>query len=519
MTKSVDRVGESPVTSVRANPRPGYFLLRSLFFGVELTLVIRAQPHSSLRVAAYLISAFSMLVVFLLGCGREPVERAQKEEPAAGKPNIVLVMTDDQDVRSTEHMPHLQALLEERGTTFQNAFVTNALCCPSRVTILTGEYSHNHGVVTNEWPGGGFRKFRESGVEGSTVATRLQSAGYTTAYFGKYLNGYNSRYVPPGWDEWRAVAGNYRSNFLSENGEIRRYDPEKTHDTDVLTAKALRFVDDASKREAPFFAVVAPRAPHHPAIPAPRHRGEFEDEALPRPPAFDEEDVSEKPAWIRDRPRLSRPTIEYLEGLHQKRLESLQSVDEIFPRLVETLRENGKLHETYVIFTSDNGYHMGHHRLAAGKWTAYEESIRVPLIVRGPEVPEGEEVEEMVLNNDFAPTFADLAGIEDLTSADGSSLVPLLEETPPENWRTAFLVEESRKAVSRRPALAAVRTTSSMYVEYASGEREFYDLQRDPHQLENRYRKADPDLLRRLQNRLQDLRSCEGESCRAAEGF
>lgn len=460
-----------------------------------------------------------MLAAILLGCGRESADTDGGKEPASERPNIIFVMTDDQDVESVRHMPHLEELISSRGTTFENAFVTNALCCPSRATILSGQYSHNHGITGNEWPDGGFRKFRTSGAESSTVATRLKSAGYRTAYFGKYLNGYRGKHIPPGWDEWRTVSGNYLSNRLNENGEINSHDPEKTHDTDILADKAMDYVDEASSKEPPFFAVIAPRAPHHPAIPAARHEGEFEDEPLPRPPSFDEGDVSDKPAWIRTRPRLSPETVAYLENLHRNRLESLQSVDEIFPRLIETLRENKALENTFIIFTSDHGYHMGHHRLPAGKWTPYEEDIRIPLIIRGPGVPEGKKIEELALNNDFAPTFTDLAGTKASPMHDGSSLAPLLDETPPENWRAAFLVEEAEKKVARRPELTAIRTENSIYIEYENGERELYDLENDPFQLENKYETADPDVLRRMENRLEELRNCEGESCRVAEGF
>lgn len=484
----------------------------------------RVDPHPFSKLAtrvAFLALLSSLFVSLLAGCGgRESGEAGGEENSSSERPNIILVMTDDQDAASAEHMPHLQSLFVERGADFENAFVTNALCCPSRATMLRGQYSHNHGIVGNEWPMGGFRKFRASGVESSTVATRLKSAGYRTAYFGKYLNGYASTHVPPGWDEWNAVAGSYLSNYLSENGRFRYYDPERFHDTDVLADKAVEYVDGASKKDPPFFAVIAPRAPHLPATPAPRHEDEFEDAELPRPPSFDEKDVSDKPAWIRTRQNLSPSRINYLEQLHKNRLRSLQSVDEMFPRLIETLRENKELDNTYLVFTSDNGYHMGHHRLPAGKWTAYEEDIRVPLVIRGPEVPEGRSVEEIALNNDLAPTFTDLAGIKPRASVDGRSLAPLLDgdPVPPENWRTAFLVEEAEKEVARRPELWAIRTMNAIYMEYATGEREFYDLGEDPHQLENKYEDADPDLLRRLDRRLDELRDCEGDSCRVAEG-
>lgn len=464
-----------------------------------------------------------LLASLLAECAqRAAPQLEEKRASSAEPPNIILVMTDDQDAASARHMPHLQSLMVERGATFENAFVTNALCCPSRATMLRGQYSRNHGIVGNIWPEGGFRKFRTSGSESSTIATWLKSAGYRTAYFGKYLNGYASAHVPPGWDEWNAVAGNYLSDHLSENGEIRHYDPERFHDTDVLADKAIRYVDEASEKGPPFFVVIAPRAPHDPAIPAPRHEEEFEDAPLPRPPSFDEGDVSDKPEWVREKPRLGRMEILAMESLYRNRLQSLQSVDEILPRLIETLREGGELDNTYIVFTSDNGYHMGEHRLPSlpsGKWTAYEEDIRVPLVVRGPGVPEGRAVEQISLNNDLAPTFADFAGVKPSSFVDGRSLEPLLEEgEPPKDWRSAFLVEAGPDEFTGRPELEAVRTGGHLYVEYENGERELYDLEKDPHQLDNAYENADPDLLRRLEERLEELRGCEGRSCRIAEG-
>jgi arylsulfatase A-like enzyme len=234
-----------------------------------------------------------------------------------------------------------------------------------------------------------------------------------------------------------------------------------------------------------------------------------------------------------------------MEDLYQKRLQSMLAVDEMIGRLVQTLRESGELDDTYIFFTSDNGYHMGTHRLSTGKWTAYEEDIRVPLIAVGPGVPEDRKLEHLVLNNDLAPTFAELGGAEAPDFVDGRSLAALLGEDPPspKEWRSAFLVEAATELGGAeadptvddgspelplsgdpsperrwgRPGLEALRTGGTLYVEYGTGERELYDLEEDPSQLDNRYETADQDLVQRAQRRLEALRGCAGATCRAAE--
>jgi len=211
----------------------------------------------------------------------------------------------------------------------------------------------------------------------------------------------------------------------------------------LLAEKAIGYVRRASDDEAPFFMWVGTQAPHAPANPAARHEGAFPDARLPRARSFDERDVSDKPGWVRDNPPLGEERIASMQDLYAERLRSMLAVDEMVGRLVDALEETGEMDNTYVFFTSDNGWHAGEHRLNTGKWTAYEEDIRVPLIVSGPGVPEGETLPHMVLNNDLAPTFADLAGADPPKFVDGRSLEPLLEGHPPpkEDWRSAFLVE------------------------------------------------------------------------------
>ena len=512
----------------------------------------------------------ALLLLFacvLAGClptaqGQPPPE-PQQEEPE--RPNVILIMTDDAAVGDLKYMPNLREEMVEGGTTFENAFVTNSLCCPSRATTLRGQYVHNHQVLSNEPPRGGFEKFRFLGHEDSTMATWLQEEGYRTSFFGKYMNGYAETHVPPGWDEWYGISGNFLSSTLNENGHMVDYDPDQYHTDDVLADKASDYVERTAGADPPFFATDRPflmwlgtKAPHQPATPAPRHEDTLENLELPKPPSFNEKDVRDKPRWVQDNPPLSPDQIAYMDELHRKRLQSMMAVDDLVGDLFDSLRESGELEDTYVFFTSDNGFHLGQHRLGAGKWTAYEEDIRVPLIVSGPGVPEGKTLPHMVLNNDLAPTFADLAGADPPKFVDGRSLAPLLDETPtPEkDWRQRFLVEAvaERDSVPRppfvnesqvrplltgdplprdwrltsagradsseewgRPWLKALRTEKHLFVEYKTGEHELYDLQKDPHQLDNLHDRADEGLLKRLNAQLDALRQCEAEACRTAE--
>jgi N-acetylglucosamine-6-sulfatase len=496
----------------------------------------RARWQLRLTVLALLIAVCLPAV----GCG-PPTRVVGTSDP----PNVILVLADDLDARLLEEhsadYPNLRELAAE-GTTFENAFVTDPLCCPSRATILRGQYAHNHRIVGNWWPQGGSRKFRELGHEGSTVATWLQDEGYRTVLIGKYMNEYHGTRVPAGWDDWYGISGSHLSTRLNENGHIVGFDPRRHHLDDVLAEKAVGYVRRAADEGSPFFMWLGTSAPHAPAKPAPRHEGAFPNARLPRPPAFNEEDVSDKPDWVRDNVLLNAEQIAPMKDLYRKRLQSMLAVDEMMGRLVDTLKESGELENTYVFFTSDNGWHAGEHRLTTGKWTAYEEDIRVPLIVRGPAVPEGHTLDHLVLNNDLGPTFAELGKAPAPGFLDGRSLTPLLGDDPPplEEWRSAFLVEaateldgtvvpllsgdqfpEDWRSASRkawgRPGLEAVRTEDHLYVEYGNGERELYDLKDDPNELDNRYKTADPEYLRRLRERLAALRGCSAAACRAAE--
>jgi arylsulfatase A-like enzyme len=441
------------------------------------------------------------------------------------QPNILFVLTDDMRASDLPYMPETRSLLAGGGVKFTKAFVTRSLCCPSRATIQRGQYTHNHQILSNRPPLGGFDKFRSQGLENSTIATWLDDAGYDTVLIGKYFNDYdNTTYVPPGWDDWYGYLGYYVQSDtyrISENGQINTYDRSQIHDTDLFADRAATFLENTAGG-APFFMYLSTNAPHTPAFAPQRHEGMFSDVPLPAPPSMNEADVSDKPAWMRNTPSLTSEELGKLRQRYRQRLRSLQSVDEMVGRLVGVLRETGELSNTYIVFTSDNGIHLGEHRINTKKWTAYEEAIRVPLLIRGPGVPRGMSRSQMALNNDLAPTFASWAGLTPPSFVDGRSLGPLLSASPPSSWRSAFLVEhwrdESGDAYAATiPDYTAVRTGRYLFTRYATGEIELYDLSNDPYELKSLHKTASTELKARLASRLDALESCAAQSCHSAE--
>lgn len=518
-----------------------------------------------LRLAA--MALVSLLVVACDSSDATPAPHVTSSpDPGAfGKPNIVFILVDDLDSSLVDprYMPNLKRLMTDQGATFSNYFVDVSLCCPSRSSILRGQYAHNSGVYSNVAPSGGFQLFHARGLEDSTVATWLQAAGYRTALFGKYLNGYpdtvDDTYVPPGWDDWASPAkGDPYAEFgytLNENGKLVDYgNDDSDYLTDVLSKKATSFIDAKASSEQPFFMYLATYAPHQPSVPAPRHRDQLGDVIAPRPPSFNESDVSAKPTWVKDRPLLDGQEIKNLDELYRERARSMLAVDEMIGTLVDRLKATGKLDNTYLVFSSDNGFHMGEHRLRAGKYTPYEEDIHVPLVIRGPKVPAGEVISQLTMNIDLAPTFGAIAGADVPSFVDGRSLLPLLgEATYGGAWRTAVLYEQGSKDIEdelnlgvqgsatanpggvqeprdpherqqaagpgalRTPDLRAIRTDRYIFVQYESGEREFYDLQADPYELNNIAKTADPGLLQGLSARLERMSTCAGSACADAE--
>jgi N-acetylglucosamine-6-sulfatase len=436
-------------------------------------------PHPRRRRRTALLSAVASLLVFAASPagGAAPLVHATVEHGTAAPPNIVLILTDDQRWDTLWAMPTVRAQLVARGTKFTKAFVVNPLCCPSRATILTGQYSHTHGVYTNAYPDGGFRKFNDS----STIATWLQADGYRTALIGKYMNEYfaaQSSYVPPGWSHWFGVFDDGGSDYgfqLSDDGAYTSYDTSQ-YLTDVLATEAVDFIG-STPPEQPLFLYFSPKAPHEPAIPAIRHQHLYSNLAPWRPPSFNEDDVSDKPSQIRLKPKLTADEIAALDELRLNELRSLRAVDEAVGSILDALSTSGRLANTLIVFASDNGFLLGEHRLI-GKVKAYEESIRIPLVIRYDAAASGPRTSgKLVANVDFAQTFAAAAGVP-APGAEGMSLLPLLTGSPP--WRGALLSEHGPGVT-----YCGVRTSAWHYVQYGNGEEELYSLAADRYELQN----------------------------------
>jgi N-acetylglucosamine-6-sulfatase len=476
---------------------------------------------SACRASAWRNRLGALAACALMACARAGSPSRVGSE-AAERPNVVVIMTDDQTVESLRVMPSVQRLLAGEGVTFTNSIVSDPLCCPSRATFLTGQYAHNHGVLANRGPRGGYDSFAG---QDTTLPVALRRAGYRTIHIGKYLNGYGKtrpHEIPPGWDAWHASIGaTSRAGFdyrLNENGRIRAYGADESDfKTDVYARLAERAIRREAHRPGPFFLQVAVVAPHSGegsplAEAAPRHRAAFADEPLPALGAFDEADVSDKPEFLRALPPLTAPEADAIAARYRARLASLLAVDDAVARIGGALRETSQGDETVVVFTSDNGFLQGEHRIEAGKRLPYEASVRVPLVVRGPGVATGGVSDSVVANVDLAPTIIELAGARRLRAMDGRSLVPLLRD-PTRTWGRVVLLEarNAPKAVS----YAGVRTDRYKYVEYETGERELYDLAVDPDELENRA--GDPAVAtveRELADTLEQLRACVGRACR-----
>jgi len=370
----------------------------------------------------------------------------------AAKPNIVFILADDLDAAEIQYMPKLKALIADQGLTFSNYSVAMSLCCPSRATTLRGQYPHNTQILGNTLPTGGYQKFFQLGEENSTIATWLQAAGYKTMLAGKYLNDFpiktDPMHIPPGWNEWySAIKGDPYGEFnytLNENGTVVPYGSQpQDYGTDVYFGKALDFIGRSLAANQPFFTYIAPYAPHAPYTPAPRHADLFPGVQAPRTPNYNEADVSDKPAYIRNRLLLPPKIMDKIDTDYRHRLQALQAVDEGIAAVVAKVQAAGQLNNTYFFFTSDNGYHLGNHRQIEGKIAPYEEELRVTMIVRGPGVPAGVSLDQLVGNLDLAPTWADIAGASVPSFVDGRSLLPLMGANPPPNsrWRQVFSIE------------------------------------------------------------------------------
>jgi N-acetylglucosamine-6-sulfatase len=500
-----------------------------------------------MRTAAAMLLAAS-LAMEAPAMAQEPTE-PEPAQPARPAANFVVLMTDDQTVGDMAAMPRTRRLIGRAGVTFRRSFVSYPLCCPSRATYLTGQYVHNNGVRCL-YPdcGGGYGRLKTR----SYLPTWLQRAGYVTAHAGKFLNGYGLERpadVPRGWTEWYGLVDHFTYRMwgyrMHENGETRAYgkpfvQTPRYYQTDVLANKAVDFIRRRAgdEDEAPFFLSVAFLAPHHESLyvrrrtrrtvrPAPRHRAAFAGRRFRLPRSFNEPNVSDKPWFLA---RWNRPlTLARAAAITVRKRErwaSLLAVDQAVERIVEELREAGELDRTYVLFTSDNGFMQGEHRVASGKMLPYDPSTRVPLLIRGPRIERGRVSTALVGNVDIAPTVMAATPATAGRPLDGRSILPFARDVDLRSLRPFLHSTGGNGAFGRRryeggrgqqprvPAWRAVRTARWLFVDYRGGQRELYDLKRDPAQLHShagkrRYRKR----IWRMRRVLGHLARCSGREC------
>ena len=495
-------------------------------------LVVAAAATAVLALVAATGSAQS--------AGQAPVGSDASSRTAAAapqpRPNIVVIAVDDMAERDLKAMPLTRQLIAKRGVRFTNSFSPFPLCCPARVSLLTGQYAHNHGVLGNGsgvYPEGGYEGFT---TDDNTLATWLDDAGYQTAFVGKYLNNYGTECcparVPPGWDDWHGF-------FHGAYTRVRSFDNGTEHvhkhfyRTAYTTKVATDLIDERVPRRAPLMMLVWQYAPHNgkpiesddpqvvldrnteTPVPAPADRNDFNHTELPDDPSFNEADVSDKPEYVSRRPKLRGKGLEAVEELHQQRLETLQAVDRGVARVVKALHRNGELGNTVLVFTSDNGYLVGQHRIREGKVVPYEPGIRVPLLVRGPGFPAGVTRDQLVGTQDLARTFASIADADPQRVLDGVSLRTLVRHRNAFDGRD-MVIEGGPKDIGGPMKFVGLRTQRYTYVEYATGERELYDLRKDPYQLRNLIGTPglDPELEQRLVTQLAEMRGCAGDECR-----
>ncbi len=459
------------------------------------------------------IAAILAFVTLGLGVTASDGPAAAARRPAGNaRPNIVFILTDDQrwdslapvqkpDGTWVRPMPNVDDLLAAKGMTLTNYFLSDPLCCPSRSSILRGLYPHGTQVYSNDGPWGGYDAFLKYHNDASNIATWLQGALYRTGLVGKLLNGYepaDAGAVLPGWDEWNVLTSdNYFKVSESVNGVKKRF-PPNAYQTDILGAQAIRFVESTPAGQ-PLFLYWAPHAPHGPATPAPQDVGSFDWLPHYRPASFNEKDISDKPPNVR-RELLDAERIAKTDLFREHQYESLQSVDRWIGAIVDSLERTGRLSNTLIIFSSDNGMMYAEHRFAQLKNVAYEESTRSPFIARWDGmIPPASIDNHLAVNVDIAPSLARAAGVRPDYAVDGASLLPILGGDYDGVWRHAFLIEHSGGA-GAVDAYCAVRTDAGfaqveltfdrpyVYVWYfgtKDDEEELYDLTADPDELNN----------------------------------
>src|SRR5262245_54067442 len=517
------------------------------------------RRSASVVLSVSALAVASLTVVPAVSQGSQPAPAAESLRAPGGRPNVVVIMTDDMRRDELRWMPQTRRLIGRQGARFVNSFSPYPLCCPARASFLNGQYTHNHGVWSTRDPFG-FQSFTDR----RTLPVWLRAAGYNTLFLGKYLNGYGRqptfhgrrsvRYVPPGWTDWRAsIDGGVRRGHRLNGGPYRYFDMTLSvngrldghpgqYSTNVVGEQSVKMIRRYSRADKPFFLWANYVAPHK-GSPVERDdprsvrrvdgkstrivtpavtdgvRGRFNGR-IRRPAGLPtERDVSDKPRYLQE-PRINRRERRAMVEAARQRAESLWLVDRQVARTIKSLRAAGELSRTIIMFTSDNGYFQGEHRKRQGKATPYTPALSTPLLIRGPGIPHGVTRRTPFLSIDFAPTILDAANARQRRSIDGQPLLRAARNGGG-GWRRGVLTEVrygGRNAggdMGRWRRSSRVRGPDLYYAEHSTGDRELYDMRRDPGQQRNVA--GDPAYAARQQRMariLDDLRHCAGDSCR-----
>jgi N-acetylglucosamine-6-sulfatase len=494
------------------------------------------------------VTGVVLLLVFVLIVAKVAEDGQSEAGPGAPrrKPNILLIMTDDETLESVRVLANVDRLITKQGTNFTHYYASFPNCCPSRATLLTGQFSHNNGVRDNVPPYGSVHNLKSD----QTLPVWLKAAGYYTAHIGKYLNGWGADgriENPKGWDHWAGLIDpttyNYYNYSVSFDGQRRDFgEAPADYQTDVLGGEVVRTIEErAAKRttgapDQPWYISWAPLAPHAQEgettsgetqtkeegiaktfpTPAPKYKGKYAAEPLPKPPSFNQADMSKMPAFFRERTLMQPKSIELVEQEYRQELESLQSVDEWVGNIFNVLEKTAQLDNTVVLFTSDNGFYHGEHRLTFFKVFLYEEGVHLPLIVRGPGFPRGASIDAVAGNVDLAPTILKLAGATSPLVLDGRDLGAVAID-PGRGANRGMLLENLTRSGTAHSE--GIHTDRYVYLTNERNEEELFDLQSDPSQIDNRA--DDPSMAAvkaDLANRTTKAKVCKGAECEGATG-
>lgn len=449
----------------------------------------------------------ALALVGLLAASTAPISRGPALATEHEQPNVLVIVTDDQRYDGTmSSLPSVARWFGEQGAEFSNAYATTPLCCPSRASILTGRYAHNHGVYQNG------REARARLDFDATLPAFLKERGYRTGLFGKYFNKWPYYFDPPYFDRWAMSGSGYIDARFNMQGDVRRV---KRYSTHVVSKRASHFMARSIDSGEPWFMYVAPVAAHAPFLPETR----YAEAAVPlRPynPAVDETDLSDKPPWVADR---QHAVPDRMTEMYLGQLRTLMSVDDMVDRLFTELEAAGEADNTIAVFTSDNGFLWGEHGLSRKKYP-YLPSIEVPLFLRWPgHVPSGLEDPRIAANIDIAPTILQAAGIEPPEPMDG---IPLIGPNARRNLFLEYKTEDDSE--TSMPNWDAIINPDHQYIVYRGLDgterfREYYDLREDPAQLVNLLGDADPGndpplaVIQALNAQVEAGRTCKGTTC------